>query len=151
MFARLQRPAYGRNDARGRWWNRIEKSLRSNRALTTNVDRCCCFFKTNAAILFFILILSTIVAQGEIFRELVIINRQMNSILNVIFIKILVRTTLFTFEAIFTFPMFGNIFDFWLKTERVIWSITDSTKHKQIFISCFTTILARFTIQAFPI
>ena len=39
--ARLKKPAYGMNDAPRRWWNIIDKSLRSYGMVLTPADRCC--------------------------------------------------------------------------------------------------------------
>ena len=41
MAARLKRPASGLNDAPRRWWNIIDKALRSNGMVPTRADRCC--------------------------------------------------------------------------------------------------------------
>jgi hypothetical protein len=38
--ARLKKPAYGMNDAPRRWWNRIDKSLRTYGFIPTRADRC---------------------------------------------------------------------------------------------------------------
>ena len=44
--ARLQRPAYGLNDAPRRWWNRLETALRGYGLVPTRVDRCCYVFQS---------------------------------------------------------------------------------------------------------
>ena len=41
IAARLKRPAYGLNDAPRRWWNIIDKALRSYGMVPTRADRCC--------------------------------------------------------------------------------------------------------------
>ena len=41
MGARLKRPAYGLNDAPRRWWNIIDRALRSYGMVPTRADRCC--------------------------------------------------------------------------------------------------------------
>ena len=38
---RLKRPAYGLNDAPRRWWNIIDKALRTYGMVPTRADRCC--------------------------------------------------------------------------------------------------------------
>ena len=38
---RLVKPAYGLNDAPRKWWNRLDKSLRSYGLVPTRADRCC--------------------------------------------------------------------------------------------------------------
>ena len=38
---RLIKPAYGLNDAPRKWWNRLDKSLRSYGLIPTRADRCC--------------------------------------------------------------------------------------------------------------
>ena len=40
MAARLKRPAYGLNDALRRWWNIIDRALRSYGMVPTRVGRC---------------------------------------------------------------------------------------------------------------
>ena len=42
IAARLKKPAYGMNDARRRWWNILEKALRTCGVIPTRADRCCC-------------------------------------------------------------------------------------------------------------
>ena len=42
--ARLKRPAYGLNDARRRWWNRLDTALRRYGLVPTRADRCCYAF-----------------------------------------------------------------------------------------------------------
>ena len=39
--ARLKKPAYGMNDAPRRWWNILDKALRSYGVAPTRADRCC--------------------------------------------------------------------------------------------------------------
>ena len=39
--ARMVKPGYGLNDAPRRWWNEIDKSLRSYGLVPTRADRCC--------------------------------------------------------------------------------------------------------------
>ena len=41
IAARLGKPAYGRNDAPRRWWNILDKALRSYGMVPTRADRCC--------------------------------------------------------------------------------------------------------------
>ena len=38
---RLKKPAYGMNDARRRWWNILDKALRTYGMTPTRTDRCC--------------------------------------------------------------------------------------------------------------
>ena len=40
MAARVKKPAYGRNDAPRRWWNIVDKALRSYGLVPTRADRC---------------------------------------------------------------------------------------------------------------
>ena len=42
IAARLQKPAYGMNDAPRRWWNILDKALCSYDMVPTRADRCCC-------------------------------------------------------------------------------------------------------------
>ena len=39
--ARLKKPAYGMNDAPRRWWNILDKALRTYGMVPTRADRCC--------------------------------------------------------------------------------------------------------------
>ena len=41
IAARLKKPAYGMNDARRRWWNILDKALRSYGMVPTRADRRC--------------------------------------------------------------------------------------------------------------
>ena len=41
IAARLTKPAYGKNDAPRRWWNILDKALRSYGMVPTWSDRCC--------------------------------------------------------------------------------------------------------------
>ena len=41
IAARLKKPAYGMNDAPRRWWNILDKALRSCGMVPTRADRCC--------------------------------------------------------------------------------------------------------------
>ena len=41
IAARLKKPAYGMNDASRRWWNILDKALRSYGMVPTRADRCC--------------------------------------------------------------------------------------------------------------
>ena len=41
VAARLQKPAYGTNDALRRWWNILDKALCSHGMVPTRADRCC--------------------------------------------------------------------------------------------------------------
>ena len=41
IAARLKKPAYGMNDAPRRWWNILDKALRSYGMVPTRADRCC--------------------------------------------------------------------------------------------------------------
>ena len=41
IAAILKKPAYGMNDAPRRWWNILDKALRSNDMVPTRADRCC--------------------------------------------------------------------------------------------------------------
>ena len=40
MAARMKKPAYGLNDAPRRWWNIVDKALRSYGLVPTRADRC---------------------------------------------------------------------------------------------------------------
>ena len=39
--SRLQKPAYGLNDASRRWWNILDKALSGYGMVPTRADRCC--------------------------------------------------------------------------------------------------------------
>ena len=41
IAARLKKPAYGMNDAPRRWWNILDKALRSYGMVPRRADRCC--------------------------------------------------------------------------------------------------------------
>ena len=41
IAAKLKKPAYGMNDAPRRWWNILDKGLRSYGMVPTRADRCC--------------------------------------------------------------------------------------------------------------
>ena len=41
IVARLKKPAYGMNDATGRWWNTLDKALCIYGMVLTRADRCC--------------------------------------------------------------------------------------------------------------
>ena len=41
IAARLKKPAYGMNDATRRWWNILDKALRSYGMVPARADRCC--------------------------------------------------------------------------------------------------------------
>ena len=110
-----------------------------------------CFFEADAAVLFLVLVLPAVITKTEVFRELVIVDREVNSILDIVIVEVLVSAALFAFEAVLALPLLGDVLYLRLKAERVVGSVADSAEHQQVFVGGLSAVLTGFAVQALPV